>query len=617
MRSKILSILLVLLMVGITFTSYAQFSPRKDFIWARSIDGGTMTLDGVLNETEWSKAESLSINYGENAGDPTSGWNIEGGLAPTDPTHATVKFLADPATNMLYLGFDVPDSSIGGKDWAQFDQLLFSIKSRLALHERGGFYLPKEVFAGWGWDATPGIVPTFDNNFASARFSVNGTSNDDAGFDVGYSIELSLRLDSLGYDANDGGGDVLELNFSIWDADWNWPNDPARFSSNKTWWQNPWNNLGNNVARVFVNPGVTVNTAGTLDGPEPDVTIMNGSLFPAPTIDGNLNDGIWSNLSSFDVRFGDPALRATYPSIGKWRAGEWQGGGFPNPVVDPGNAAVKWFFKGDMLYVGIDVTDELVQTDGSDDWLDGIQLSVTIPDEAQRNGDNTMKAVRYGVRVDSQTLGGSKAIWDLTDLVSSGGASYGLQLKGATTVNDPSDIDEGFMVELAIDLTRLGYAAGSANKMVLLGFSYLDGDKFTNSSNDYGTRSWWFREWPWGCAPAWCLLDDDEVIANPQQNFASRNDYIWARATPPVMFTNSGGWLNYDGNMNETEWSEAESLAINYGENAGDPTSGWNIEGGLAPTDPTHATVKFLADPANNDLYLGFNVPDSSIGGKD
>ncbi|MBI3194752.1 MAG: T9SS type A sorting domain-containing protein, partial [Ignavibacteriae bacterium] len=473
--------------------------------------------------------------------------------------------------------------------------------------ERNGFLLPKEVFAGWGWDATPGYIPTFDNFFASARYAVNGSSNNDTTTDVGYSIELRIDLDSLGYNANGSGDDVIELNFSIWDADWNWPNDPARFSSNKTWWQNPWNNLGNNVARVYVNPNVTINSTGPFNEPEQDITISNGEDHPSPTIDGNLSEGVWSNLSSFDVHFGDVALRATYPSIGKYRSGEWQGGGYPNPVVDPGNATVKWFFKGDKLYVGVEISDELVQSDASDDWLDGIQLSVTIPNE--RNGDNTMKAVRYGVRVDSVSKGGKAAIWDLTEMVDSGKAWYGLALKGATTIDDPSDVDEGYTIELCIDLTKIGYEAGSPDKMVLLGFSYLDGDKFTNTANDYGTRTWWFREWPWACAPAWCLLENSSKVSGATTLSVAMADK-WNLISVPVTvgdyakttlfpsstsdaFAYSGGynpttildngpgyWLKFNGN---------QSVSLNGTIKTDDTVTvvaGWNLIGSVTYSIP-------------------------------
>ena len=36
-------------------------APRKDFIWARSTAGASITLDGVLNEPAWAKADSVAF----------------------------------------------------------------------------------------------------------------------------------------------------------------------------------------------------------------------------------------------------------------------------------------------------------------------------------------------------------------------------------------------------------------------------------------------------------------------------------------------------------------------------------------------------------------------------
>ncbi len=83
---------------------------------------------GILTSQSGQKHESLVIRYGMDSGLPTSGWREE--FQPdaiTDPTNAVVKFLVKG--NKLYLGFIIPDSSVGGKrDWARWDGILMSIK---------------------------------------------------------------------------------------------------------------------------------------------------------------------------------------------------------------------------------------------------------------------------------------------------------------------------------------------------------------------------------------------------------------------------------------------------------------------------------------------------------
>src|SRR5262245_35793687 len=111
-------------------TAEAQ-PPRQDAIWARSTDGVSLLLDGKLNEPQWALAESKVIDWMTDTGIPGGGWKPEGGFLPTDPTHATVKFLT--VGNVLYMSVTLPDKSIGGSiNFNRFDGLLMSIKDHLS-----------------------------------------------------------------------------------------------------------------------------------------------------------------------------------------------------------------------------------------------------------------------------------------------------------------------------------------------------------------------------------------------------------------------------------------------------------------------------------------------------
>ena len=141
----------------------AQYPKRTDAIWARTVPPGTITLDGVLNEPAWAKAESLQIAYGQSSGLPTSGWTAEfQALAVTDPTHAVVKFLVQG--NQLFLAFIIPDSSIGGTvDWARWDAILMSVKNK-SISSRPAS--PSEYFYTW-WLGNLAYSPVIG---ASPRF---------------------------------------------------------------------------------------------------------------------------------------------------------------------------------------------------------------------------------------------------------------------------------------------------------------------------------------------------------------------------------------------------------------------------------------------------------------
>src|SRR5512135_3562955 len=105
---KIRGLFFVLLLGLLAVTSaFAQFTPRKDYVWARDISvaaNPTITLDGVLNEAVWAKAESVMVVYGVKDGNPGSGYKITQGTGPnTDSTRAVIKFLANKTTNTLYI----------------------------------------------------------------------------------------------------------------------------------------------------------------------------------------------------------------------------------------------------------------------------------------------------------------------------------------------------------------------------------------------------------------------------------------------------------------------------------------------------------------------------------
>ena len=138
---RLIILVMVLLLQAV---SLAQFAPRQDAVWARTVPAGTITMDGVLNEAAWAQAESFEINYGQDGPLPTSGWRAEFQAdTVTDPTHATVKFLVS-SDNQLWLAFDIPDSSIGGNStWARFDGILMNLKDKEDLDV--GTTIPKVI----------------------------------------------------------------------------------------------------------------------------------------------------------------------------------------------------------------------------------------------------------------------------------------------------------------------------------------------------------------------------------------------------------------------------------------------------------------------------------------
>jgi hypothetical protein len=518
--------------------SLAQYAPRQDVMWARTVPAGTITMDGVLNEAAWSQAESISIMYGQQGTLPTSGWRAEQNAdAVTDPTHATVKFLVS-SDNQLWLAFDIPDSSINGAGWPTWDGILMSIKDKADLDPLSRIAKAAEYFYTFWTAGLPSEVPVVGSyprfigkygNFTDttrtpeqraawdAKTVINGISND-AGRDVSWITEMRIDLASIGYDVTDADGDVVALNFSIWDCDYLFEGDPLRISATRTHLQSPWGNANaNNVLRVYAKPAVDLTAA--LPTVAPDVVIPNGTTFADPVIDGNPNESVWAGAYSFDLGWDIETLRQNYPGVGKFMSAHFQPELNLNPrppILDPSLATVKMFFKDKYLYVAATIADGRVQGKEPYDEIDG--LVVIVGHRVERNEENVM--VFKLLRVSFNAAGVPTAYDFLPSLVDSGKAEFGVALTGATTVNVNTDIDDGYSIEMKIDLTGLGYPTDLGDKLIFTGVMLADGDSFEDPLSNYGTRSWWFRESGAGPITTWSVLDPDTPVGVEEEKIA-------------------------------------------------------------------------------------------------
>ena len=512
------SVVMVLLTIAFTTSVWAQ-NGRTNVIWARTTTEN-IVLDGQLTENSWSKAESLVVEYGNMEHlIPGSGYRLETGIEPSDPTHAVIKFLVNG--NKLYVAVDVKDSSVGGGLFNRFDGFLINIRNHADPNRPAP---PFEYFYGWvteTWADTSldsvGALPGFfgwaadDRSVWDAATVVHGISNSDTLPDEGYTTEFMFDLTARGYDVTDSDGDIIEFNISIYDADWQWPLNVDKFSGNRTWWCGPWGNANVlDVARIYARPDVTVDTQ-TLPEVGPEVVIQNGEKLPSPTIDGVLNEEVWANAQGFDIRYGDDALRDSYPAIGPYRSGQFQPAinDITASVLDPGDATIKMFFKNDTLYLGVDVRDQAVWGINNPDMWDGIRF--VIEDRAARDEyEHTL--LRRSLTAIIDTLGNIAPMEDLAAMVDTNTAVVAMSLKGNSTVNDYNDVDEGYQIEMAVDLKALGYPPDLGDHVLFFSATLFDGEKFPNPADDYGTRTWFFREAPWTAAPAWGYMDTSAVI---------------------------------------------------------------------------------------------------------
>ncbi len=526
-----------LVVCGLT-VAFGQFSPRKDYIWARDISvaaSPTIAIDGLLTEAVWAQAESLQIAYGVKDGNPGSGWltRTPGGV-PADGPHATIKFLSDKATNRIFIAVIAQDSSVGGAGWENADGLLAGIYDR-KIKASSQVTLHRDIFITWRDSAGVGTLPNLtggdlpSKGIVTAAAAVNGVSNSDTNAsgqrvaDLGWTLELAVALDSIGYRANSDTVDEVQINMDIWDADWRGAVD-AIFAC--AWWGHEWGQDGGGMAgRILVRQDVNVNT-GTLPTYGPDWIIRNGGNYPAIVVDGNLTDSVWAGVPSFDIQYGNAALRASYPTIGKDRSGQWNPD-MSQTVVNAGVTTVKLTFQGDKLFLCADVSDRSLNSFAGDATLDGVQLSMTLPIDSLRSQlAHNLPDRRFGIAVNA---GSPMLLWDGVDWASA--ILYALVPKPGSTIDNNTDVDQGYTLEASFDLSKMGYTAGQQNKTVPLGVTAFDYDITPTSTPGYW--AWWFWERPGKASPAFCVLDNsalvvgvgDDALVNAPVEFRLRGAY--------------------------------------------------------------------------------------------
>jgi hypothetical protein len=528
---------------------------REDVIWARTTSA-TITLDGVLNEAAWSAAESKTVEFGTDAGIPGSGWKMEAGWPPVDVTVANMKFLVKG--NQLYVGFEVQDQSVGGSvEFNRFDGFIMGLKDHAVL----GTYKPvaEYVYAFWNLGGAPDPQPTTQQPRFYGRWGsfdpavprtpeqiaawdavtvVHGVKNSDTVNDTGYTVEMRFDLAVMGYDVTQPGGDIVEWNVSIYDCDWFWPIDPLRFSAARVWWQGPWGNAAwYNEVRIHASPDVTT-ASGPVPVVEPEFVISE--INATPTIDGVLNEAAWSDpgIFSVDIRHGDDALRESYPGVASARAGEYQPAvnGGTAFVLDPADVTVKMYVKGDMLYVGLESRDMVVQYHPDFNRWDGLLL--TINDRDNRGGDNNLIGRRLAFQVGAD---GAAVPQDyLASMVAATTAQVAVSLMAGTSVDTLGTVpDTGYTAELAIDLTALGYPSGLGDRAFFPGLTVLDGDSFIPATDSYGTRTWWYREYEGTCCAAWAHLAGGATGAGDgdQGGYATAQQSLNATSRPMIMYS--------------------------------------------------------------------------------
>ena len=568
-----------LFVLGLLLAGTAIAQPDRvgqDVMWARDIGSATIAVDGSLDEAVWSQAETYTIAWDGVHPLPGSGQSIRdnpAGLdAPVDPTNATVYFLRKG--NELYLGLQAQDASIGGdRGFFVGDGLLMTLLRPLdrpeTFTDRDDYFessaVREEMFYGWQHpsdttatgDQVPGIAPkAWSTDFgytagdmmsATPRSPeawefaavVDGVANDDynggSSFvaDNGYTFEMRIRLDSLGWDLTQPMS-RMPLTMSIMDRDFSWPIDADRFMRHWTWWQGRWfNNFNEGMAFIAGDPSVTVSSGPVPAYTEPEFTVPSGMNTPAPTIDGVLDEPVWSLV--------EPQFSIKYQATAEELDAGLPGPVAPNytfyfhpdanPVLDPTEGRFHMYYRENMLYIGLDTDDQAVNGSESENTRDGFRFTIAARDSLKDGLGGSLAGIQFDFSVDS--TGTARLGNYAATLAEENPAAImaGVSMKNGSTPADPSDIDAGYQMEVAIDLTALGFPANLDDEPIYIALNYFDGDSLEDDAQSYGTRTWVIGERNNG-ASLYGLLSSSALV-NTARDRGPESDGLRALGTAP------------------------------------------------------------------------------------
>lgn len=424
----------------------------------------TITVDGVLDETDWERRfDYLVFSPQMSTGDvqfaPTDSVTVKGPYADSSTT--SVKFLRHGMD--LYISLDSDDQSVGkfGNSW-EGDGLFMKIQ------DASGTAVEYKLYYNLGGDdpeihlETPGNYP---NSAEGMGYEKPGTIvNDTTAADSGYSAEMVIHLDDLGY--TEMYADVPVL-INIFDPDGYkddtdpWGDIGAYF---KSWWGSEWGPDMRMLRLVDPTHRLALKTTESI------------------SLDGQLNEGFWSEAEMVTIGNG------SYTSTGGYYS-QW--GDTSNTYEDQSMADVKFIHNGTDLYIGVSSNDSSV-CKWSPSWeADGLFLWMTNKGETAPSSRKEIKAMYF------TGTEGDGIDFQISSNVPTGaaeGASF--EPAGTVTHTESNGADEGYSLEVIVHTADFGYAEGDTVLLsaVIWDLDYADSDAYTEGISDYAVH-WWGTQW--------------------------------------------------------------------------------------------------------------------------
>ncbi|MGE5315553.1 MAG: T9SS type A sorting domain-containing protein [Acidobacteriota bacterium] len=586
----------------LTFTKEIAKFDDPATIKAKNADGA-VTVDGKLDEADWATAPTLIFGNGaqmKKTGseqtvtgevDVKSNFDVNGvkySVPNRDSSVTRVKFLRKGTD--LYIGFTSNDKSICKFDW-EGDGLFLIVKNSAGVAKQYKLYYQNP-------NDTIRYEEDVLNSGSGAGYLFAGSKvNDTTGVDNGYSAELRVKLASLGYDAKISS---LPVSMAIFDPDGFQhpmaPWDSARGSFYKSWWGSEW---GSAFKSITFDPEVT-----KFDDPQ-SLTVKNAGA--AVTVDGKLDEADWAGAPT--LVFGNGAFM-------KKQSGEYTvtsgldvkasfdsyGVTYHKPNTDSSVTRVKFLRKGTDLFIGLSSNDKSICRF---DWEgDGMFLKI----KNAAGEDKEYKLYYQNIDTTASTMRLEEAV-----LNSSSGKGV---LATGSTVNDTTNVDNGYTAEFRLKLPSLGFDAKTTSLQVAMSIFDPDGFQFNpalpwpfgmmpfDSARGSYYKSWWGSEW-----------------GGTYRTLKLTPEYD----NPDTMTTVVASAVTVDGKLTEPEWASAPALVFgpsNAVKSATEKTvtdgidvkALFDVNGvkySVPYKDTSYARVKFLQKGMN--LYIGIQSNDKSI----
>lgn len=424
-----------------------------------------ITIDGVIDEKVWQRRfDYLVFNADYLTGDVE--YAVTGDVevqAPYEDTTTTmVKFLHHGLD--LYISLNSDDQSVCRFDGSWEGDGLF-----MKIEDASGTAVEYKLYFNLTGD-DPDIhyeePSSYPGSGAGAAWKHPATVvNDPAAADSGYTAELVIHLDELGY--TDPYAEVPVM-INIFDPDGYTGADGEGWDSgtfHKMWWGSEWGP----EFRILRLADPPLRTAY-----ETDEEI---------TLDGQLTESFWDC--------------AEYVNIGK--GSHSSTGGFYmqytdslNDYTDQSMATVRFLHKGTDLYVGVTSDDSSV-CEWSPGWeADGLFLWMTnygeIPSAGQRM---EIKAMYFG------STEGSSIEFQTSGTVPTGAAEgVSFEPEGTVTHTETNGPDEGYSIEVVVHTDMFGYVVGDTVMLsaVIWDLDYGSSDAYNEHISDYAPH-WWGTQW--------------------------------------------------------------------------------------------------------------------------